>query len=247
MKSDEMITRYWLLDLATEFPRSLGLLFPSIESEALNVKEIPGRQLEDYAASLMELYGAGLIMLESDFPEDDISSQPGVSKIVERFVRLPKGERQVRYVRPGRRTDDDRQPRQHVRFQLTATGGQEWERLAEPDWSHYFDQRGDQGGCEIVSQNRDLLMAVLGWFQELGGGRVDVNSIQIQKLDNYPILYWKHLPFVFKANFAFDKADPRWIGDGPAWSREPKWFHEWRVATASWYRKPWEMSAWPSK
>jgi hypothetical protein len=74
-----------------------------------------------------------------------------------------------------------------------------------------------------------------------------VNSIQIQKLDDYPIFYWKHLPSVFKANFAFNKADPRLSGDGPAWPREPEWFHEWQASTTSWYRKPWEMPEWPSE
>ncbi len=245
--SDDRVIKYWLLDLATEFPRSFGLLFPTVEGEALNVKEIPGRESEDYAEALVELFREGLIELKSDFPGDDVCSQSGVSKIVERFTRLPRGERQVRHVGSDSQTEGNHQSRHYVRFQLTAAGGQEWEKLAEPDWNHYFNQLGGRKSCEIISQNRDLVMAVLGWFQETDGGRVHLNAIQIQKLSDYPILYWKRLPSVFKVNFTFEKAEARWSGDGPAWLNEPKWFKEWRAAATHWYTKPWELAAWPSE
>jgi hypothetical protein len=241
------VVQHWLLNLAIEVPCSLGTIFPSVEEEYLNVKKIAGCKPEEYGESLLELFEEGLIILKSDFAGDNVDNKDGVAQIVERFVRLPKDAREVRYASRKVNSDSARKTPERARFEVTKAGGEEWERRAEPDWNHYFDQRGDQSDCEVVSQNRDLVMAVLGWFPELGGGRVDVNSIQIQKLDDYPIFYWKYLPSVFKANFAFNKADPRLSGDGPAWPREPEWFHEWQASTTSWYRKPWEMPEWPSE
>ena len=106
-----------------EFPRSLGLIFPSVEGEALNVKEIPGCKPENYAEALLEVFEEGLISLESDLPEDDVSSVRGVARVVERSVRLLEDEREVRYARHMARSIPVRQPRTIVRFQLTATRG----------------------------------------------------------------------------------------------------------------------------
>jgi hypothetical protein len=248
MELDDAVIKFWLLDIATEFPRSLGMLFPSVESEALNVKEIPNCKQGDYAASLIELFEAGLITLESDFSEDDVNSKFGVSRIIERFEHLSKDERQLRYVRSGPHAAGVRLPLQCVRFQLTRAGGQEWEKYAEPDWDHCFDQSTGNEEGEIFSQNRDLVMAVLGWFQEIEGGRVHLESIALQEIKDYPIFYWKNLPYVYKATFTFERAEARWSGNGPAWLNAPKWFKEWwAAATSSWYRKPWELPGWPSE
>jgi len=244
----DKLMRHWLLDIAVEFPRSLVLLFPFVEGEALNAKTIHGQQPESYAKGLINLFENGLIRFSSDVPGDEVQTSAGVERLLERFVRLSKDDSLLR--REGQLLSTYQ--RRHIKelqvsFELTSEGGRVWESDAEPNWDRCFTQSTGDADCELVSSNLDRIMAVIGWFPEIVGGRVDVNSIRIQRLDDSPILYWKHLPSVFKANFAFDKTDPRWSSDGPAWPREPKWFHDWRVATASWYRKPWEMPAWPSE
>jgi len=244
---ERSVVQNWLLNLAVETPCSLGTIFPSVEGEYLNVKEIPGCNSDKYAESLLELFEAGLIALKSDFPEDNVCGKLGAAQIIERFVLLAKDAREIRYVCRKMKSDSVRPTPKRVRFELTMTGGEMWERLAEPDWNRYFHQLADHKSCEIVSQNRDLAMALLGWYQETDGGRVHLNSIQIQKLNDYEILYWKRLPFVFKVNFTSERAEARWSGDGLAWLNEPTWFKEWRTAATHWYTKPWELAAWPSE
>jgi hypothetical protein len=241
------IVKYWLLNTALEFPCGLGLLFPVIESEALNVKEISGIRSEDYAASLVQLYEAGLIMIDSPLAEDQVNSKIAVTHVIERFMRRSPIERGVRHVTRTSRSQTGREERKSAKFQLTTAGGQEWERYAKPDWDHYLDLPTSSGTGAITSQNRDLVIAVMGFFPEIGGGQIDLDSVAIQEIRNYSILYWKRLPSVFKATFRFEQAEARWGGKGPAWSNEPTWFKEWWAATNSWYIKPWESPEWPSE
>lgn len=244
--SSEVVIKYWLMNIATEFPRSLGLLFPSVKGEALNVKEIPGCKPENYAEYLVELFAKGLITLESDSPEDDVNSKLGVAHIMERFVQLPKDERQLRYVHSGSQLGSVRQPHQRVKFQLTAAGGEEWERLAEPDWSSYFTQSGDEttGDVELASPNLNLIMARMGWFRGLIQERINVETIRLETYSNYKVLYWKRLPLVYQALFSVEPAEPQWANE---WTQYPEWFRKWWISTNSWYKKPWELPIWPSE
>ena len=91
------VVQHWLLNLAIEVPCSLGTIFPSVEEEYLNVKKIAGCKPEEYGESLLELFEEGLIILKSDFAGDNVDNKDGVAQIVERFVRLPKDAREVRY------------------------------------------------------------------------------------------------------------------------------------------------------
>jgi hypothetical protein len=236
---------HWLLNIAKEFPCSLGALFPSVECDYLNVKEIPGCKPEGYAESLVELSKIGFITLESDFPEDDVDSKLGVSHIIEWFVQLPKEAREVRYVRRSTQSVLVRQPRRRVRFQLTTAGGQEWERLAEPDWSSFFTQSGDEttGDVELASPNLNLLMARMGWFRGLNGERIKVDTIRLETCANYQVLYWKRLPLVYRVLFSTNPAEPQWTGER---REEPVWFRQWWSSTDSWYKKPWELPIWPT-
>lgn len=241
----DKLMRHWLLDIAVEFPRCLVLLFPFVEGEALNAKTIHGQRPESYAKGLIELFEGGLIRFSSDVPGDEVRTLAGVKRILERFVGLSKDDSILRRERQFLSSYQRRHIKElQVSFELTSEGGRVWESDAEPTWGRCFTQSTSDAHCELVSQDLDRIMAVIGWFPQIAGGRVDMNSIQIQKLDDYPIVYGKHLSSVFKANFVFDKVDQQSRGDSTAWSQEPKWFHRWRVATASWYRKPWEMPEW---
>src|SRR5437867_8317137 len=76
---DDLI-RHWLLNLAVDSPMSVGMLFPAVDGEALNVYTLPGRSSEDYARGLTELFDAGMIKLRrwnwlpgsSEIAEDDV-------------------------------------------------------------------------------------------------------------------------------------------------------------------------------
>jgi hypothetical protein len=218
------------------------------------MKEIPSCEPEDYAKSLIQLFDSGLITFESDASEDDVSSRDGLSRLINRIARLVEDKERLEELRATSRKGVLRLARQNVRFRLTEAGGQQWERLAEPNWDHYFGQLTscdsengtDKEDGELISQNLNLLMAVLGWFQETDSGQVDLNSIEVQKLDNYPILYWKRLPSVYRITFNFLKADARWNGSGPAWLREPEWYREWWNSRDKWYKRPWDLPVWPS-
>lgn len=244
----DKLLRHWLLDVAVEFPRNLCLLFPFVDGEALNAKTIHGHQPKSYSRALLDMFEEGLIRFSSDVQGDDVQASVGVARVLERFLGLSKDDSQLR--RGGRFLPAYQ--RCHIKelqvyFELTPEGGQAWEKIARPNWDHCFTQSTGNADCELVSQNRDLLMAVLGWFREADGGLVDLDSVEIQKLNDCPILYWKHLPSVFRVKFIFEKSDARWSGDGPTWSREPKWFQEWWTSATSWYRKPWELPTWPSE
>jgi hypothetical protein len=250
--SDDSLTNFWLLNTAIEFPRSLGYIFPSIQGLALNMPQIPGCEPEDYARSLIDLFESGFVIFRSDFQEDDVINSSGVSRIIERYVQLPESEASVKFLRSSPSGQHASAPRKKVTFQLTETGGVEWGKYAKPDWHRFFGQfttpseSMESGEVEMFSQNLDLLMAILGWFQESDEGRADLGSIEVQKHQEFPILYWKRLPSVYRITFRIERAEARWSGDGPHWLLEPKWFREWWRSTRVWYTEPWELPIWPT-
>jgi hypothetical protein len=248
-KREEMavLIRHWLLSLVVEHPVSLGWLFPVVKSQGLNVKAIPHADAEDYAKGLEELFAARMVKLESEFPEDDVESDSGVSRILDRFRkgssepdRLP-----FREVLPRARPTRE-QPRKRVYFQLTAHGGEAWEKVAEPDWGRYISAStysgvGPQDG-ELVSADRDLLIAYMGWYPEVNGEQIQRDTITWQTHTDFEVLYWKRLPFVHHASFKVLPAQARWNN-----YREPQWFRDWWVSSCSWHKKPWELPSWPSE
>jgi hypothetical protein len=134
------VIKHWLLDLAVEHPVSLGLLFPHTENQGLNVKPIPNCGSDDYACGLLELFIAGLITLGSEFPADDVENRSGISKVLDRFLRLSSEDSPVRQLLAGTRGSREQpgcRPSKRVCFQLTARGGSVWEKVVEPDWDHF--------------------------------------------------------------------------------------------------------------
>lgn len=241
-----LLLKQWLLDIAIEFPRPLVMLFPTVQGAALNVKEIPSQRAENYFNAFLGMFEEDLIRFNSDFPGDDLRTATGVATVLSRFQGLSEDDPRIcRGGRLLRVSERLRSKELSVSFELTPAGGQAWERLAEPNWDRCLTESVGESDCELVSQNLDLLMVALGWFREMEGGRVDWDSVEIEKQGDFPIYYWKHLPYAFRAKFAFKKAEGSWSGSGPNRSREPRWFREWWDSATSWYRKPWELSVWP--
>jgi len=240
------ITQHWLLTSAINFPRVLGALFPEVDGVSLNMKNVPGLRSEDYADALLALYDSGKIEFSSEIPEDNVETRPGISKILDSYLKVSKVDRSVILRRRPNLDLSAKQPvhrhRKAVRFKLTALGGDAWERIAEPDWFNFFDQRYDLETGEAYSQNLTLLLAHLGWFNELGGARIDINTIDLQTHSEFQVLYWKKLPNVCRATFNLENAEPRWLSGRIG---EPKWFRDWWDSTNHWYTEPWSLPGWP--
>jgi len=242
------ITQFWLLTSATDFARALGYFFPEVYGLALNMKEVPGVDARGYADALLNLYDSGMIEFSSEISGDDIRTRPGISKILDRFLSLSIDDPAVK-LRRNLRLDQASKKLVHnrlgaVKFKLTNLGGDAWERIAEPAWDHFFDQRSDDETGELYSQDLTLLVARLGWFIELAGSQIDINTIKLRTHSKYQILYWKMLPNVHHATFSLKYAEPRWTSPG---NLEPKWFWDWWTSTTDWHKKPWDLPNWPSQ
>ena len=130
-------------------------------------------------------------------------------------------------------------PEMSVGFALTLLGGGAWETCANPDWSGVIlESRGSSDGV-LISPNRDRLIAYMGWYAEINQEQIELDTIDLSVRADFPILYWKRLPLVYRAAFRLQPAKERWIG------RPPQWFRDWHIATMSWYRRPWELAGWP--
>lgn len=240
--SADMMVKHWLLNLAVESPVWLSQIFPLIDSEGLNVKPVPGCNAADYARNLIELFDSGMILLSSEVPEDDVQSRPGVELVLARFLKPasddPKLNQQDRLPPIHER---NRLPGMQVSFKLTARGGEAWESAAEPDWNNILTVSMDHDSGDLYSPHRHLLMAWMGWCQEIGQQWIPAETINWQTHADFEILYWKRLPLVYHASFTLQPAGPRWS------NQEPKWFREWYISAITWHKKPWDLTGWPSE
>lgn len=244
MSADRM-TKHWLLNLAIEYPVWLGHLFPAVDCEALNVKPVPGCKAEDYARSLIELCSSDMIRFSSELPGDDIESHSGVERILGRFLKLANDDPELpcqERLRPTYKRN--RPPGMQVSFKLTERGGEAWETMADPDWNHILTVSVDSQSGDLFSPDRDLLVAYMGWYQEIEKQTIQLDTITWQTHSDFEILYWKHLPLVYQASFSLQPADGR---AGRLWSGMPKWFREWYFSAIAWHKQPWELPGWPSQ
>ena len=238
--ADEMI-KHWLLNLAVEHPVWLGCLFPAVDAEGLNVKPLPRCKALDYARGLLELLDAGMIKLSSEVSGDDVESGLGAARVLDRFVRLSNDDPALcRGSRLLPMYERNPLPGMQVEFELTPRGGEAWERVAEPDWSRLFTVSRDSTSGELISPDRDLLMALMGWYSEIHHGEtIQRDTIRWQTHTDYAILYWKRVPLVCHASFGLQAAEAPWPGWGP------EWFRDWYFSAVSWHRKPWDLPGWP--
>lgn len=241
------ITQYWLLTSAISVPRGLGVFFPEVDGESLNMTKVPGLKPGDYADAFLALCDSGKIEFSSEIREDDVETRSGISTILSRFLKVSKDDPAVllrRHVRLDKATKQlVHRHRGAVRFKLTALGGAAWERIAEPAWFHFFDQRYDLETGEMYSQDLTLLLARLGWCNELDGARININTIELQAHPEFQVLYWKTLLNVFRATFSLENAESRWLNGRIG---EPKWFTRWWHSTTQWYIEPRNVPGWPS-
>jgi len=226
MRPDDIITRQWILNLAVDHPVPLWLLFPAVNAEALNVRIIPGFASEDYAEALRKLLGDQMI----EISDRESTSLPDLPTVIHRLQGM-SGDRRPPW-------EWHKIPGVQVSFALTARGGEMWERLANPDWGRLINENSDLTSCELISSNRDLLMAYIGWYPEIHPHSIVWDTIELVVRTDFPILYWKRLPTVYHVLCQLGTVKPRW--GCPA----PLWFRAWREATMSWCTAPWDLPGW---
>ena len=228
----DAVLQQWILNLATDFAVPLKLL-PEVldgddgQAQALNVKSLRGISPIEGFELLTELADKGLVRLKR-------GSDTLIPSNARRLLKTPGGEREVS-------------------FELTEDGGREWERVAAPDWRQMDEGSGivaaedDQATLRDwtwFSQDRDRLMAVLGWYPMVQDEQIDVATIRWEIHSEYEVKYWKRLSNVHVVNFrSSSQREPirRWVPRGV----EPQWFTAWRISRDNWYRKPWDMEGWP--
>lgn len=244
---DEVI-KHWLLNLAVEAHVRLVRLFPEIDGVGLNAEEVPGCGTNDYASCLMELFDSGMIEFISEVPGDEVETKNGVWRVLQRFLNLSGDDSSI--YRDGhllKARERYRLPGMQVRFKLTSRGGEAWEKNAEPKWGRFISvgtysaaQSQSEPG-EVISANRDLVIAYMGWYPEVNREEIQLDTIKWQTHTDFEVLYWKRLPFVYHASFQVRPAEARWNG----W--EPQWLQDWWVSTRLWHKQPWELPNWPSE
>ena len=233
------VLRQWLLNLAIDFPVHFGLL-PSLldgndrEPQSLNVKALRGFELDEGVAGLMELAESGLI---------EFFHQPGPGEA--RAISTSE----VLVLR--RRSGVEKE----LSFQLTDAGGRAWESAAEPHWRRmqggFATPREENGRLigwdwTLFSQDREHLMATIGWWPVLNHGeQIDLRSITWEFAEAYLVKYWKRLPNMHLVNFESGLGAPSMPGWNPG--NTPEWFTAWSIARSTWYRQPWEMEGWSPK
>lgn len=243
--SKEELLRFWLLTSAIDHSVSLRGFFPKFEWGPLNMRDLPGCSPTDYARELLVLFDNEWIEFEPTKSVDDLSTRSGVIQILDRFLRFSEQNPDATLhrwpTRPGNDLRYIHRPDLRADFRLSMKGGDAWEKVAQPDWNRFFDQRSDYESGELYSQNLTLLMARLGWWRELDDTKVDINTIDLHTLPEFQVLYWKTLPNVHRATFSLARAESRWTN-----GVEPKWFREWWHSTTKWFTHPWELPDWPS-
>lgn len=195
----DSVIRHWLLNLAVEIPVDLHLILPLVQALGLNVRTVPGSDERDYARCIIQLHQSGMIELASQDAADDVNSSNGVARILDRFINLPKYDPSVspRHFGPVDKLPSALQ----VAYKVTALGGQEWERCAKPDWDHFVNGSADYVSGELLSFDKERLIAYMGWFPEIFGSLIQLDTIKWETQTNFDILYWKQLPVVHRVSF----------------------------------------------
>lgn len=249
MEPNQELVRHWILSLAIEGSRKLSDFVPYVECLYLNVHSVPTAAPHHYGDAFLGLFDAGLIYCFRD--EDDEHGKIQVNRSVVESVlaarlQLPQVTSKTRLSRiPG--PIGPASP--DLKWELTTAGGEEWERLAQPNWERYVfalfdlppDERSPKAG-DAWSASRDSLMLEIGWCGEFNDQEVDPRSLSLELLHNHSIAYWKVLPIVYHATFVCGSVR---AGETDLWA-ESQWFRNWRISRRAWYKEPWTLPNWPA-
>jgi hypothetical protein len=175
-RSDEVL-RHWLLNLAVESHVRLVRLFPEVEEEGLNARKIPGCKAYDYVEGLQQLFDLGMIRFTSESLRDQVETRSSVTQVLERLLKLAD-DKSIPSNKWMKSHERYRTPGMQVDFKLTEEGGAAWEETAEPNWGRFisvgtYGATGSQSEAgELISADRDLVVAYMGWYPEVNGEQI---------------------------------------------------------------------------
>jgi hypothetical protein len=246
MTTTSAITRHWILNLARECRGRISDVVPFVEGMHLNVRKVPGVTAYHYAAAFLDLFDTGAIRVRLRDEEGSLANRSDLEAVLQARLQLPPISRMTFLRKEGPSTVPPAIVREapDLGWELSAHGGEVWETLAQPDWTHFATILSDQESGEMWSANLDLLMAELGWCRELNGVEIDRTTLSLEALHNYAITYWKVLPVVHHATFRSRWAEFGWPVQGRP---EPEWFGDWFTSRGTWYKQPWMLVGWPGR
>lgn len=216
---------HWLLELMVINPLPLAWVLPNFDKQHTNSLPVPGYKPEDYARLLVSALREGSIELLSD------DRTLGVDQAVATVTAV--GEHKLE------------RPVNGSMLRLTAAGGRVWEKLAEPRWDRFFKFELTYISSEpddlrvsglLASENRDAVIAYLGWFERLESVDVRWDTLTLETCANYEATYWKTLPDMHEATFDGLRQETDRLAPSPVW--------EWKMSLGNWHVKPWDRPDW---
>jgi hypothetical protein len=216
---------HWILDMVVNGLEPLDWFLPSVHTQHLNARPIPGFQVNDYATLIGSAVEDGLIQLSSG---DQCLNLEDARNALAEYVH-------------GHQVSKDKR----VFISLTERGGHTWEGFANPQWDRLFfysligPSPELRVSATLASRNRDAVMAYLGWFESLESVDVNWDTVRIETRSNYAATYWKRLDGMHEATL-----------DGIYHLPEryaPTFASDWRLSLSKWSIRPWERPDWPSE
>lgn len=103
-------------------------------------------------------------------------------------------------------------------------------RLAEPEWARYisatttYPPYGETGPVEgdLISADRDLLIAYMGWYPEVRHEQIRVETIKWETHTDFDIVYWKAPSLCLSRVFPGARC-----GRAAESYKAPQWFWDW--------------------
>jgi hypothetical protein len=220
MRMDYRVEEFWLLNLAVEHEVLVSELIP-FQGLGLNSPSLPNSDDVKHKELLVDLFARGLV---------------DVFHIGKNLIDVDRSLRRVQQ-RDIDTLISSAISRRSLAFELTNSGGEMWERFAEPKWDLFITQSLGENNGIIYSQNLDRLVACLGSLRYLSGATVDLKDVRLKKEAEFQVLYWKTLPDVFVAEFGMERLqspDPD----------VPDWFINWQNRIWNWHVEPWDTAQW---
>jgi hypothetical protein len=121
-------------------------------------------------------------------------------------------------------------------YGLSQLGAARWERMAEPNWSRYFEMQWlAEGYEELVAGSESRLGELLQNGRELWDVEVIATSVERDTVAPWEVSHWKTLPVGYRARFRCRHAYLSGRGQTPEYRRM-------MTNLLRWHRSIWEPS-----
>ena len=213
------LQRHWFLSRMAERPAPLKWFLPTFRSEHANAPPLSGLGPESCAKGILELVSDQLVVVMAGEER-----RPDAPAIIRRFLDGT--------LEPG------------VALAMTDSGGREWEALASPEWDRFVryevelsaEPSDNRFQGLLASTNLDVLMAYLGWWEQLESAQIEWDSVKWRTHSAYPLTYWKNLTNVTEVSFTGET-----LNQQQAWFA---WLQAWVGHRSTWFIDAWRMPGW---